>query len=123
MHLRVLKNIAATKSSVGVLSAVSPHVLADAASGGGHGDSGAHGSSWGKGWSGSDSSSHKASKSSTAAPGTRGATVDVSGSTHGHTEAVAYGAGSVRVVTIPKGEPFAGRTYGGGTRVTVYGTQ
>ena len=63
------------------------------------------------------------SSSSSVKPGTRGAIVPVSGPTHGITEATAYGSGSTRVVSIPSGQPFSGRTYGGGTRSAVYGTQ
>lgn len=48
--------------------------------------------------------------------------VPVSGATNGQTEAVAYGGGSGKVVTIPEGQPFAGRTEGGGTRVNVFGS-
>ncbi|KZT69984.1 hypothetical protein DAEQUDRAFT_725971 [Daedalea quercina L-15889] len=46
----------------------------------------------------------------------------MSGLTLGKSDAVAYGAGGGHPVTIPKGEPFAGRTSGGGTRGEVYGT-
>ncbi|EJF55422.1 hypothetical protein DICSQDRAFT_175932 [Dichomitus squalens LYAD-421 SS1] len=53
--------------------------------------------------------------------GSRGATVPVSGSTGGRTGAVAYGSGTTKAVTIPQGQPFAGRTSGGATRDSIYG--
>ena len=43
-----------------------------------------------------------------------------------HSKASTSGSSLVvttRVVAIPQGEPFAGRTYGGGTRDLVYGTR
>ena len=99
----------------------------DPRGGGGHGG-GSHSSgsksssSKGSSTEHSSSSSSSGSKSSTPSFGSRGATVPVSGPTHGSVSAVSYGSGTTKVVTIPQGEPFAGRTYGGGTRSAVYGS-
>ena len=85
--------------------------------GGGHGG----GHSAGKGGnSGSKGASGKAS----APAGSRGSPISVSGNTFGSgkTTSTAYGSGGVKVTTIPQGQPFAGRTYGGGTRDEIYGT-
>ncbi|KAH9923466.1 uncharacterized protein BXZ73DRAFT_103900 [Epithele typhae] len=59
--------------------------------------------------------------SSSSSSGAR-APVNIGGATHGASIAVPYGDGSAKVVPIPAGEPFAGRTYGGGTRANIYGT-
>ena len=87
--------------------------------GGGHsgGHSGAKGKSSG---SGSKGASGKAS----VPVGSRGSPVPISGTTFGSgkTTSTAYGSGGVKVTTIPQGQPFAGRTYGGGTRGEIYGT-
>lgn len=53
--------------------------------------------------------------------GSKGAPVAVSGSKYG-SSATSYGPGSTKREKIPSGEPFAGRTRGGGTRENVYGT-
>ena len=34
-----------------------------------------------------------------------------------------YGRGGGKVTTIPDGQPFAGRTQGGGSRLDIYGTK
>ena len=60
---------------------------------------------------------------STGSVGSRGASVPVEGATVGRTTAVSYGAGSTRVITIPQGQLFAGRTSGGGTRDAIYGNR
>ena len=101
--------------------------------GGGGGGKGGGGKSGSSGRSGSSSSSgnnrNSGSKSSsgssgsTGSVGTRGSTVPVSGATNGRTTAVAYGSGTTKVVTIPQGQPFAGRTSGGATRGSVYGNR
>ncbi|KAI1787957.1 hypothetical protein LXA43DRAFT_672033 [Ganoderma leucocontextum] len=87
--------------------------------------SGSKGSSSGsKGSSGSKSGS-TGSKGSTPSPvGTRGSTVPVSGTTFGSgfKTSTPYGSGGVKMTTIPQGQPFAGRTYGGATRNDIYGT-
>ncbi len=91
----------------------------DPKGGGGHGAG--HSSSKG-GSSGSKGSNGATGK---AAVGSRGSTtVPVSGTTFGSgkTASTAYGPGGVRVTTIPQGQPFAGRTYGGGTRGEIYGS-
>lgn len=75
--------------------------------GGGDGDSG--GSS-----GGSSSSSGKAKGTQSSVP--------ISGATNGKRSAVSYGPGGGKVTTIPQGQPFAGRSSGGGTRNQVYGS-
>ncbi|KAM5541678.1 hypothetical protein V8D89_004659 [Ganoderma adspersum] len=101
--------------------------------GGGHGSS--HGSSSGSKGSSSGSKGSTGSKSgssgskgsspfSSAPVGSRGSTVPVSGTTFGSgfKTSTPYGSGGIKVTTIPQGQPFAGRTYGGATRNDVYGT-
>ena len=85
--------------------------------GGGHGG----GHSTGKGGS---SGSKGASGKASVPAGSRGSPVSVSGTTFGSgkTTSTAYGSGGVKMTTIPQGQPFAGRTYGGGTRGEIYGT-
>ncbi|PIL30112.1 hypothetical protein GSI_07689 [Ganoderma sinense ZZ0214-1] len=107
--------------------------------GGGHGAthggaSGSKGSTKGsssgsKGSTGSGSktgsSGSKGSDPFSSAPvGSRGSTVPVSGTTFGtgFKTSTPYGSGGVKVTTIPQGQPFAGRTYGGATRTDIYGT-
>ncbi|PIL30115.1 hypothetical protein GSI_07744 [Ganoderma sinense ZZ0214-1] len=87
------------------------------------GSSGRSGSSGTSGNSGSSNSkgSDGVSGSTGSSVGSRGSTVSVSGATNGRTTAVAYGSGTTKVVTIPQGQPFAGRTSGGATRDAVYG--
>nr|VWO94692.1 Uncharacterized protein [Ganoderma boninense] len=88
------------------------------------GSSGRSGSSDSSGTSGrSNSKSSDGSVGSTGSVGTRGSSVPVSGATNGRTTAVAYGSGTTRVVTIPAGQPFAGRSSGGATRDAVYGNR
>ncbi|TFY68517.1 hypothetical protein EVJ58_g976 [Rhodofomes roseus] len=82
--------------------------------GGGHGDADG-GDSGGDGGGDTGDSGDKGGDS-------KGEDVPVSGSTDGESDAVAYGAGGGKSVTIPQGQPFAGRTSGGGTRGEVYGT-
>ena len=77
---------------------------------------------------GSRSSSLKTSSEgstgeSTGAAGSRGSSVAVSGSTVGRTEAVSYGTGTTKVITIPQGQLFSGRTSGGATRSAIYGNR
>ncbi|KAI0365780.1 hypothetical protein BV20DRAFT_972680 [Pilatotrama ljubarskyi] len=90
--------------------------------GGGRGGGGGGGKSGGSkgstGSSGSDGSS-----GSSGSVGSRGASVPVSGSTVGRSNAVSYGSGTTKVVTIPAGQPFAGRSSGGATRGQVFGSQ
>jgi len=50
----------------------------------------------------------------------RSSSVSTSGSSK---TAQSYGGGGGRVVTIPSGQPFAGRSEGGGTRSQIFGTQ
>ncbi|KAI0754032.1 hypothetical protein C8Q80DRAFT_1136347 [Daedaleopsis nitida] len=75
------------------------------------------------GKSGSSGSESSGSSGSSGAIGSRGASVPVSGSTVGRGNAVSYGSGTTQVITIPAGQPFAGRTSGGATRGSVFGTQ
>jgi len=87
--------------------------------GGGGGGGGKSGSS-----GGGSSSSGKGSSGSSGSTGSRGSTVSVSGKTGGKSSsATAYGGGGGKVSTIPAGQPFAGRTVGGGNRDQVYGSQ
>ncbi|KAM5543616.1 hypothetical protein V8D89_002867 [Ganoderma adspersum] len=89
---------------------------------GGGGKSGSSGRSGSSDPSGDSSSSNsKGSDGVSGSVGSRGSTVPVSGATNGRTTAVAYGSGTTRIVTIPQGQPFAGRTSGGATRDAVYG--
>ena len=79
------------------------------------------------GSSGSKSGSSGSRGSSPSSPppvGSRGSTVPVSGTTFGSgfKASTPYGNGDVKVTTIPQGQPFAGRTYGGATRNDIYGT-
>ncbi|GJE85389.1 hypothetical protein PsYK624_014680 [Phanerochaete sordida] len=78
--------------------------------GGGGGESG--GGSTGKGGSSGGSS-------------TGGRSVPLSGSTGGSSgrSITAYGRGGGSATTIPSGQPFAGRSVGGGTRDQVFGTR
>ncbi|TCD60201.1 hypothetical protein EIP91_010551 [Steccherinum ochraceum] len=56
--------------------------------------------------------------------GSEESSVSVSGATGGRAStATAYGPGGGLVSTIPDGQPFAGKSVGGGTRDQVYGTQ
>ncbi|KAI0641445.1 hypothetical protein C8Q79DRAFT_886815, partial [Trametes meyenii] len=55
--------------------------------------------------------------------GSRGSTIPTSGSTVGRAGAVSYGQGATKVITIPAGQPFAGRSSGGATRGQIYGTR
>ncbi|KAI1787954.1 hypothetical protein LXA43DRAFT_1063932 [Ganoderma leucocontextum] len=92
--------------------------------GGKSGSSGRSGSSDTSGTSpSSNSKSSSGSSGSTGSAGTRGSTVSVSGATNGRTTAVAYGSGTTKVITIPQGQPFAGRSSGGATRDSVYGNR
>ncbi|TDL25300.1 hypothetical protein BD410DRAFT_744058 [Rickenella mellea] len=83
--------------------------------GGGRGGGSSGGGSSGGGSSGGGSSG-----------GTRGGgSVPVGGSTGatGRGTATSYGRGGVPVTTIPSGQPFSGRSVGGGTRDQVFGTR
>lgn len=80
-----------------------------AKSGGGDEDGGGSG-----GGSSSGSSSGKAKGTQSSVP--------ISGATNGKRSAVSYGPGGGKVTTIPQGQPFAGRSSGGGTRNQVYGS-
>ncbi|KAI0676215.1 hypothetical protein C8Q78DRAFT_1141427 [Trametes maxima] len=55
--------------------------------------------------------------------GAGGSLIPISGSTVGRTGAVSYGPGTTKVITIPAGQPFAGRSSGGATRGQIYGTR
>lgn len=83
--------------------------------GGGGGKGGGGGGSSSKGGSGSSGGS------SSGSAGKQG-TVPVSGATGGRSSAVAYGGGGGKAITLPAGQPFAGRTAGGATRAQVYGS-
>ncbi|TFY79891.1 hypothetical protein EWM64_g4126 [Hericium alpestre] len=87
--------------------------LAKRKGGGGGGKGGGGGSSGGKGSSGGSSSGGGSVGSTSRVP--------VSNLPAGKSSATAYGSGGGRPVTIPAGQPFAGRTTGGGTRNQVYG--
>ncbi|EMD33694.1 hypothetical protein CERSUDRAFT_107993 [Gelatoporia subvermispora B] len=84
--------------------------------GGGHGSSSSGHSSGHSEGSSAKSSSSKTSSAS----GQR--SVPLSGATGGKSTAEAYGPGGGRAATIPVGQPFGGRTAGGGTRAQVYGS-
>ncbi|KAI8974802.1 hypothetical protein BD414DRAFT_497520 [Trametes punicea] len=89
----------------------------EGSSGGSKGSSGSSGSESG----GSSSSSGRSGSSGSV--GSKGASVPVSGSTVGRTNAVSYGDGNTKAITIPAGQPFAGRTSGGAARGQIFGTQ
>ncbi|KAI0353843.1 hypothetical protein OH77DRAFT_1550857 [Trametes cingulata] len=103
--------------------------------GGGGKSGGSKGSSGSSGRSGSSSSSGSksggssgsgrsdGSSGSSGSVGSRGASVPVSGSTVGRSNAVSYGSGTTKVVTIPAGQPFAGRSSGGATRGQIFGSR
>ncbi|KAI0641447.1 hypothetical protein C8Q79DRAFT_1077878 [Trametes meyenii] len=76
----------------------------------------------GKGGEGSKGSGDGGSTGS-GGSGSRGVAVPVSGSTVGRTNAISYGSGTTKVVTIPAGQPFSGRTSGGATRDQIYGSR
>ena len=67
------------------------------------------------------SCTNRHSEGASGSVGSRGSEVPVSGSTVGRTNAVSYGTGTTKVVTIPQGQLFAGRTSGGATRNSIYG--
>ncbi|RPD60347.1 hypothetical protein L226DRAFT_469372 [Lentinus tigrinus ALCF2SS1-7] len=94
--------------------------------GGGHGSSShssGSGSEGSSGSSGSHASDGSGSSGSSSAPlGSRGSTIPVSGSASSRSSATLYGSGDSKVSTIPQGQPFAGRSVGGGTRDGVYGS-
>ncbi|KAI0715907.1 hypothetical protein C8T65DRAFT_642837 [Cerioporus squamosus] len=77
----------------------------------------------GGGKSGSSGSSGSGSSGSSGSVGSRGSSVSVPGSTAGRSSAVSYGSGTTKVVSIPQGQPFAGRQSGGATRGSIYGNQ
>lgn len=52
-----------------------------------------------------------------------GRSVSLGSGAGGRTSATAYGSGGGRSSVIPPGQPFAGRSEGGGTRNDVYGTK
>ncbi|KAM5543611.1 hypothetical protein V8D89_002862 [Ganoderma adspersum] len=85
---------------------------------------GGHGGHSGGAKGGSSGSKGTSSGKAAVPAGSRGSAVPVSGTTFGsgRTTSTAYGSGGVKVTTIPRGQPFAGRTYGGGTRGEIYGT-
>ncbi|KAI0659952.1 hypothetical protein C8Q70DRAFT_1053754 [Cubamyces menziesii] len=88
------------------------------------GSSGSSGSSGSTGSSGSSGRSGSSGSSGSSGPvGSKGATVPVTGSTVGRSSAVSYGQGTTKVITIPAGQPFAGRTSGGATRGQIFGSQ
>ncbi|KAG6331340.1 hypothetical protein ID866_7751 [Astraeus odoratus] len=82
---------------------------------GGHGASGGGGK--GSGGSKGSSSSGKGSSS------TGGGKISLSGATSYFNSASAYGYGGGKAITIPSGQPFEGRSAGGGTRDQVFGTK
>ncbi|KAH9887957.1 hypothetical protein C8Q73DRAFT_195361 [Cubamyces lactineus] len=88
----------------------------------GEGSTGSTGSTGSSGSSGRTGSSSGSSGSS-GPVGSKGATVPVTGSTVGRSSAVSYGQGTTKVISIPAGQPFAGRTSGGATRGQVFGSQ
>ncbi|TFK82877.1 hypothetical protein K466DRAFT_499513 [Polyporus arcularius HHB13444] len=85
--------------------------------GGGGGGKGGGGGGKSSGSSGSGSSG------SSGSVGSRGSSVSVPGATAGRSSAVSYGSGTTKVVSIPQGQPFAGRQSGGATRGSIYGNQ
>ncbi|THH17097.1 hypothetical protein EW146_g3657 [Bondarzewia mesenterica] len=87
--------------------------------GGGHGSSG--GKSGGGGKSGSTSSG-SSKGSSGSSKGGSGSSVSVSSLPGGKSSATVSGNGGGKQINIASGQPFAGRTAGGGTRGQVYGT-
>lgn len=90
--------------------------------GGGHGGGGYGSSSHGSG-SGSEGGTGSTGSHASSAPlGSKGSTIPVSGSASSRSSATLYGSGDSRVTTIPQGQPFAGRSVGGGTRDGVYGS-
>ncbi|EIM89277.1 uncharacterized protein STEHIDRAFT_154955 [Stereum hirsutum FP-91666 SS1] len=94
--------------------------------GGGHGaggesSSGSGGSS-GKSSSSSGGSSGKSSSSGSSSTSSKSSSISVKGLSGGKTSATTYGPGGGKTSTISEGQPFAGRTVGGGTRAEVYGS-
>ncbi|KIJ46254.1 hypothetical protein M422DRAFT_29387 [Sphaerobolus stellatus SS14] len=89
--------------------------------GGSSGSSEGSGSSGSSGSSSSGTSSGSSGSSSGSSSSSRGVPV-TSGSSNTGT-ASAASKGTTKIATIPSGQPFAGRTFGGGTRDEIYGTR
>ena len=88
----------------------------------GGGGGGGRGSSGGK--NGGSSSSSKGKSSSGSSAGRTAKSLPLAGTLPvGKNSATVYGGGGGKVVIIPSGSPFAGRTAGGGTRNQVYGSR
>ncbi|EMD42308.1 hypothetical protein CERSUDRAFT_79892 [Gelatoporia subvermispora B] len=122
----------------GVSESPRPWPLVFARKGGGGGHASSHGSS-SKGGGGSseegggEESSGKSGSSSSSgnkgvdeeSPSSRATTsVPLTGATGGRKyQATSYSAGGGSTATIPKGQPFAGLSQGGGSRTTIYGSR
>lgn len=95
--------------------------------GGGHGSGGGDsggGSSGGRGsGTGSSGGSSSGSGSSGSGGGRSPVSIGSGGTTGGRTSATPYGNGGGKQITVPSGQPFAGRTEGGGSRSQVFGTR
>ncbi|KAF7789717.1 hypothetical protein EIP86_000663 [Pleurotus ostreatoroseus] len=93
--------------------------------GGSGGGKGGGSSSGGHDGSSGSTSGAKGGSSGTSSSSVKGSVNEpLSGSTGGTSRTTsAYGFGGGVPVTIPQGQPFAGRQLGGGTRTQVFGTQ
>lgn len=88
---------------------------------GGGGKGGGGKGSGGKGGKGGKGGS---SKSSSGSGGGKKSKVPLSGGgLFGKSSATSYGYGGGKAAIIPAGQPFAGRSAGGGTRDQIYGTK
>ncbi|KAJ4478263.1 hypothetical protein J3R30DRAFT_3290671 [Lentinula aciculospora] len=93
--------------------------------GGGGGRSSGSSSSSGKGSSGSSSSSSSGKGSSSNSDGKRSpSSTPRKGSSSSSSRSITpYGNGVTRIITIPSGQFFAGRSAGGATRLQIYGSK
>ncbi|KAG6331314.1 hypothetical protein ID866_7774 [Astraeus odoratus] len=88
------------------------------------GGAGGHGASSGGGkGSGGSKGSSGSGKGSSSTGGGKTSSVSLSGATSYFNSASAYGYGGGKSITIPSGQPFEGRSAGGGTRDQVFGTK
>ncbi|KAI0071655.1 hypothetical protein K474DRAFT_1606564 [Panus rudis PR-1116 ss-1] len=91
---------------------------------GGHSEGGKAGGSKGGSSGSGGSKGDVGSKSGSSSGGGRGAAVPLSGSSPKSGRSVStYNQGGGPMVTIPSGQPFAGRAAGGGSRDQVFGSQ
>ncbi|KAJ4481699.1 hypothetical protein C8J55DRAFT_60515 [Lentinula edodes] len=85
---------------------------------------GSSSSSGGKGSSGSTPSKGSSSSAGSSLTGTKGSTASTSSTIYGSSRSITpYSNGVTKIITIPSGQLFAGRSAGGATRDQIYGTK